>query len=182
MAERTVERVRAVVEPAVTAADLELYDVELAGGTLRVLVDRSGGVDLAVLGDVTRAVSEALDADDPLPGRYTLEVSSPGLERKLRTPAHFAAALGRKVRVRTVPGTEGERRLEGELTAADDDGVVLATPEGERRVAYGDVERAKTVFEWGPTPPPGAGRQRRRKGGREQVEAGAGGSRRRGRK
>jgi len=161
--ESTVERVRAVVEPVVAAADLELYDVELAGGVLRVLVDRAGGVDLAVLGEVTRAVSEALDADDPLPGRYTLEVSSPGLERKLRTPAHFAAALGKTVRVRTVPGTEGERRLDGELAAADDDGIVVATPEGERRLAYAEVERARTVFEWGPTPPPGGGRQRRTK-------------------
>ena len=178
MARSTVERVRAVVEPVVAAADLDLYDIELAGGTLRVLVDRAGGVDLSVLGDVTRGVSEALDADDPLPGRYTLEVSSPGLERKLRTPEHFAAALGKQVRVRTLPGTEGERRVEGELTSADADGVVLATADGDRRVAYAEVERAKTVFEWGPTPPPGAGK-RRQKRGREQVEAGAGGSRRR---
>ena len=163
MAESTVERVRAVVEPVVAAADLELYDVELAGGVVRVLVDRSGGVDLAVLGEVTRAVSEALDADDPLPGRYTLEVSSPGLERKLRTPAHFAAALGKKVRVRTVAGTEGERRVEGDLTAADDDGVTVATAAGERGIAYDEVERARTVFEWGPTPPPGAGRRSRQK-------------------
>ena len=168
MVESTVERVRAVVEPVVAAADLELYDVELAGGVLRVLVDRSGGVDLAVLGEVTRGVSEALDADDPLPGRYTLEVSSPGLERKLRTPAHFSAALGKKVRVRTVAGTEGDRRIEGELVSADDDGFVVATVAGERRLAYTEVERAKTVFEWGPTPPPGGGRQRRQK-----VAAGA---------
>jgi ribosome maturation factor RimP len=82
------------------------------------------------------------------------------------------------VRVRTVPGTEGQRRVEGELTAADADGVVVATEEGPRRVAYAEVERARTVFEWGPTPPPGAGK-RRQKRGREQVEAGAGGSRRR---
>jgi ribosome maturation factor RimP len=173
----TVERVRAVVEPVVAAADLELYDVELAGPILRVLVDKAGGVDLAVLGEVTRRVSEALDAEDPLPGRYTLEVSSPGLERKLRTPEHFAAALGKQVRVRNVAGTEGERRVEGELTAADGHGVVLATPDGERRIAYDEVERARTVFEWGPTPPPGGGRQRRQK-----VAAGAGGAKRRDKK
>jgi len=161
--ESTVERVRAVVEPVVAAADLELYDVELAAPILRVLVDKAGGVDLAVLGEVTRAVSEALDADDPVPGRYTLEVSSPGLERKLRTPAHFAAAVGKKVRVRTLAGTEGDRRVEGTLTAADDDGVTVETPEGDRRIAHDEVERAKTVFEWGPTPPPGGGRQRRQK-------------------
>ena len=162
MAASTVERVRAVVEPVVAAADLELYDVELAAPILRVLVDKAGGVDLALLGEVTRAVSEALDADDPVPGRYTLEVSSPGLERKLRTPEHFAAAIGKKVRVRTVAGTEGERRVEGELAASDGDGITVATADCERRIAYDEVERAKTVFEWGPTPPPGGGRRRQK--------------------
>jgi ribosome maturation factor RimP len=165
VAASTVERVRAVVEPVVAAADLELYDVELAGAVVRVLVDAAGGVDLAVLSEVTQAVSAALDADDPLPGRYTLEVSSPGLERKLRTPAHFTAAVGKQVRVRTVAGTEGERRVEGTLTAADDEGVTVATGEGERRIGYDEVERARTVFEWGPAPKPGAGRQRRQKVG-----------------
>ena len=163
MVSSTVERVRAVVEPVVTAAALDLYDVELAGAVVRVLVDRAGGVDLSVLGEVTRRVSEALDADDPLPGRYTLEVSSPGLERKLRTPEHFATALGKQVRVRTVAGTEGERRVEGELLAADPDGLTVAAADGERRIAYAEVERARTVFEWGPTPPPGSGRRRRDK-------------------
>ena len=150
----TKEQVRAVVSPVVEEAGLELYDVELGGALVRVFVDRPGGIDLASLDATTRAVSRALDAEDPMPGRYTLEVSSPGLERPLRTPRHFEAAVGTRVRVKTRPGVEGDRRVDGELVAADDEGFAVETVEGSRRLAYGDVERARTVFEWGPAPKP----------------------------
>ncbi|MBA2624773.1 MAG: ribosome maturation factor RimP [Acidimicrobiia bacterium] len=163
MSSSDLERIKAVVAPVVEGEGHDLYDVELAGAILRVLVDRPGGVDLEVLGQLTRSLSVALDAEDPMPGRYTLEVSSPGLERPLRTPAHFAAAVGRRAKVRTVAGAEGDRRLEGEVVAADGDGVTLATDGGERVVRYDEIERARTVFEWGPTPPPGKGKQKREK-------------------
>lgn len=152
----TAEQVRDVVAPVLHERGVDLYDVELTGATLRVLVDRDGGVDLDALGELTRSISGALDASDPMPGRYTLEVSSPGLERPLRTPDHFRAAVGSKVSVKTLPGVEGDRRVEGELVDADDDAATVATADGERRVAYVDVERARTVFEWGPPPKPGS--------------------------
>src|SRR5208282_4525054 len=101
----------------------------------------------------TRDVSAALDELDPMPGRYTLSVSSPGLERRLRTPAHFARALGETVTVRVDAGTAEVRRLTGTLVAADETGCTLAGPEGpgsEVRVEYDQIERARTVFEWGP--------------------------------
>ena len=123
------ERVRVLVEPLVAADGLELYDLELAGGVLRVLVDRPGGVGLDDITGLTRELSRALDQDDPLDGRYTLEVSSPGVERPLRTPAHFAAAVGHTVKVKTVAGVEGDRRVEGTLQTADADGVVVAASE-----------------------------------------------------
>ena len=84
----------AALRPVVTAADLELVDVELRSGVLLVTVDRPGGVDLQALTDANRVVSEVLDELDPIPGRYSLEVSSPGVERTLRTPDHFAKAGG----------------------------------------------------------------------------------------
>ena len=145
------ERVRDLVEPVLSAADLELVDVELKGTTLQVFVDREGGVDLEVVAEASEKVSSVLDEHDPVPGRYTLEVSSPGVERPLRTPAHFRRFVGTTVAVRTHPHVEGERRIEGVLAAADDDGVVV----GERRLSYGDIERARTVFTWGPAPKPG---------------------------
>ena len=78
------------LSPLLQARGLDLIDVELQGAQLTVFVDRDGGIGLDELGDATRDVSAALDEIDPIPGRYTLSVSSPGLERRLRTPAHFA--------------------------------------------------------------------------------------------
>ncbi len=103
-------------------------------------VDRPGGVDLDALAEANRAVSRALDELDPFPGRYTLEVSSPGLERRLRTPAHFARAVGETVTVRTLPGTAAVRRVRGVLAAADDDGVRPRGTRGARRV---DADRLR---------------------------------------
>jgi ribosome maturation factor RimP len=161
MASEVVTTVTGLVAPICADLGLELYDVDHQGGVVRVAVDRDGGVDLDTISLVTRLLSKALDAEDPLPGRYTLEVTSPGLERPLRTPAHFVRALGREVTLKTVPGVPGERRVQGTLRAADDDGVVvqLAEPDAEgaeeRRLRYPEIDRARTVFRWGPTPAPG---------------------------
>jgi len=146
----TVERVRAVVAPLIGAADLEIYDIELAGGVLQILVDRPGGADIDAISKVARAISRALDADAPIVGDYALEVSSPGLERPLRTAQHFTTAVGSTVRVKTRPGTQGERRVEGLITTADSTGVTVRDLEGaEHTIAYDDIERARTTFEWG---------------------------------
>jgi ribosome maturation factor RimP len=156
----TVDRIGDLVLPLVDAADARLYDVELASGTLRITVDRPGGVGIAVIGRLTREISHLLDEEDPIAGRYTLEVSSPGLERNLRRPDHFVGAVGSQVAIKTRPNTGGDRRISGELLAADDTTVTIAVrdaPPGAepRSVTYDDIERARTVFEWGPAPKPG---------------------------
>jgi ribosome maturation factor RimP len=143
--------------PVVAAHHLELIDVEAGAGLVRIVVDREGGVDLDGLASANRSLSAALDDLDPLPGRYTLEVTSPGVERRLRTPAQFARAVGETVSVRLVAGTEGDRRLEGRLVSADEEGLELELASGPTRIPYGDVERARTVFTWGPSPKPGRG-------------------------
>ena len=148
------DRVRALVEPVLRPHGLELFDVELAGATLRVLVDRPEGVDLAAVSAASEAVSKVLDEHDPVPGRYTLEVSSPGIERPLRTPEHFRRFVGTPVAVRTRPGFDGERRLEGALVAADDDGIGLDVGGEVHRLPYDAIERARTVFVWGAAPKP----------------------------
>ena len=161
-----VDRVRAVVEPLLADSLAELVDVEHTGGILRVTVDRPGGVDLELIARLTRQVSRALDDEDPLPGRYTLEVSSPGLERPLRTPEHFRWAVGRVVAVKAVADAEGERRVTGVLTAADEDGITVTDSASgvERTLRHDQVEKARTVFEWGPSPKPGSpGSQRKKK-------------------
>jgi ribosome maturation factor RimP len=144
----------AALSPALEARGLDLVDVEVHGAQLTVFVDREGGVGLDELGEATRDVSAVLDEVDPMPGRYTLSVSSPGLERRLRTPAHFAHAVGETVTLRLDAGTDDVRRVTGTLSAADETGCTISGPEvpdgGEMRVAYDRIERARTVFEWGP--------------------------------
>jgi ribosome maturation factor RimP len=143
------------LSPVLEARGLDLVDVEVHGAQLTVFVDRDGGVGLDELGEATRDVSAVLDEIDPMPGRYTLSLSSPGLERRLRTPAHFMKAIGDAITVRVHAGTADVRRISGTLTAADDTGCTVSgpeVPEGSQRIAYDDIERARTVFEWGPEP------------------------------
>jgi ribosome maturation factor RimP len=154
------ERVRDVVEPLLADRSLEVIDVELAGNQLRITVDRDGGVDLDAIAEATRLVSRALDEVDPIQSRYTLEVSSPGVERRLRTPAHFARATGELVSVKTTATAESpadERRITGTLIAANGATITVRDRDSgdERTIAYDDIERARTVFEWGPPPRPG---------------------------
>lgn len=159
------DRVRDIVLPILPSHDVELYDIDVQGPLVRVVVDREGGVDLEALGAVTRAVSRALDEADPIPSRYTLEVTSPGVERRLRTPEQFVRAIGEVVKVRTAPEVAGDRRVEGVLATADERGITVRSEpqagadDGEatmRTLTYGEIERARTVFEWGaPAPKPG---------------------------
>ncbi|MFN2607143.1 MAG: ribosome maturation factor RimP [Acidimicrobiales bacterium] len=157
-------RVREVIEASLATQGLEVLDVEHSAAVLRVTVDRPGGVDLDAVSTASRLVSDDLDRHDVVPGRYVLEVSSPGIERPLRTPEHFARFVGTRVAVRTTPGTEGDRRVEGVLGAVDADGFTVAG----RRLSFTDVERARTVFEWGPAPKPGG-----KRGARPKATAGA---------
>jgi ribosome maturation factor RimP len=168
----TPARLQGLVEPIVTGLGYELFDLQFTGSTLSVLVSRPRGaepggsrpgLDLADLTQVSRAVSRALDEADPIAGHYSLEVSSPGLERPLRTPAHFVDAVGELVSIKTVATHDGPRRLRGELvraSAADVGGgdasidVSLEDSGTLHTVPYADIERARTVFVWGPEPKP----------------------------
>ena len=116
------EQIAEALRPAVQAAGLEIWDVERSGATVRVLVERPGGVDLDSISQLSTAISATLDQrDDLVPaGRYMLEVSSPGLERRLRYPEHFARYIGEEVTVKTVEPVNGTRRLRGTLTSASE--------------------------------------------------------------
>lgn len=160
-----IDRVRALVEPIASDLHLDLYDVERRSDVIRVTIDTppgsDGGIDMDTLALATRLISREIDHEDPVPGSFTLEVTSPGLERPLRTPAHFRREVGKDVTVRlaghaVVDGTQ--RRIEGRLSAADDTTATVVTASGEERTfAVADVDKARTVFEWGPKPKPGKG-------------------------
>jgi ribosome maturation factor RimP len=161
----TMQRVRALVAPIVADLKLDLYDLEFRGGTLRVTIDTppgsEGGVNLENIALATRLISRDLDHHDPVPGHYTLEVTSPGLERNLRMPAHFQREIGKTVNIRLRDTTSDARRVLGVLVAADDLTCTVRAEDPaadgtfpERVVHYHQIDRAKTVFVWGPTPKP----------------------------
>lgn len=161
------EEVFELLEPLVTTAGARLFDVEWSGTVLRVLIDSpeeaEDGIAVDALAKINRLISPVLDEDDPIPGRYTLEVSSPGVERKLTKDYHYEGAVGEQVVVKTVPG-HTPRRVKGKLVSFTEGTVVVAATEidgtdqkssEDFSFSLDEIERTKTVFKWGPTPKTG---------------------------
>jgi ribosome maturation factor RimP len=151
-----------MVAPLVADMKLDLYDIEYRGGVLRITIDTPpgspGGVTLDEIALLTRMIGRDFDHDDPMPGHYTLEVTSPGLERTLRTVAHFQREIGKTVNVRLRDVAAGDRRVQGVLVAATEAECVVRLDDAElseRTIPYSQIDRAKTVFVWGPAPKPG---------------------------
>ena len=175
-----IQRVRQLIDPIASDLDLDVYDVEQRGATLRVTLDTRPGspasVDLEQLSLATRLISRELDHADPVPGRYTLEVTSPGVERNLRTPAHFQREIGKRVNVRLANVEADQRRLEGVLVAADERTATIRVDAGEpvdHVIDIASIDRARTVFVWGPQPKPGQTKSGR-SGSRKQPAAAKG--------
>ncbi len=141
-----------LVRPVVEGTGLELVEVTLQRESgrriLRVTVDRDGGVDLDTLAELTEKVSRRLDIEGFAPGPYSLELTSPGIERRLKDPGQFRRAVGQRIKVRTNAPLEGATSHVGDLVSADDDAILVATPAGELRVRYVDVASARTVADW----------------------------------
>ena len=157
------QRVWELAEPLAMATGLELVDVQFRpeGGrtVLRLLIDRSaGGVTLDELARVSRELGDLLDAHDAVPGRYHLECSSPGLNRPLVRPAHFARAVGQRVRVQTREPINGRRRFHGTLAAADADGIAVEDPDAGRvAITLSAVDKANIDYDFSrPAGPPHA--------------------------
>jgi ribosome maturation factor RimP len=158
------DRIVSVLDPVIRGLGLSLYDVEIAGTgrarTLRVLVDRDGGVDLDSITAATEALGPVLDRDPEiaraLPGSYLLEISSPGLERPLRTPAHYRGAIGSEISLKSRGDDGAAVRRRAVVVDADDAAVEIEVDGARERVEYARIVQARTVFDWGPAPKPGA--------------------------
>ncbi len=154
------DAIQPVVEPLLATLGLELVDLDRTSQSIRITVDCAGGADLDTIAKATRAISDRFDELDLGTGRYTLEVSSPGVERRLRTAVHFAKALGEKVTVKLLAGTGDLRRVDGLLSASTETSITITTDDGALvTIDIADIDRARTVFTWGsvhqPTPSKG---------------------------
>jgi ribosome maturation factor RimP len=148
-----VDEVRDLAAAVARRRSIRLWDVEVAGQPgrqiVRVLVDADEGIDLDTVADVAEEISRGLDLKDPIGGRYTLEVSSPGIERNLKEPEHFRLSVGERVVVKTTDKLVGDsHRLEGTIVDARDDSVQLTVADEQVDVPYQAIKSARTVFEW----------------------------------
>jgi len=132
----------------IEANDAALYDTEVVTEfdetIYRVLVTKVGGVSLDLCATISHELSPFLDVHPPMSERYRLEISSPGIERKLSKPVHFKNAVGEKVKVKLGEGD----KLKGLLVSADNDGIVVETKQGEEVFKYAELKTCKTYFDW----------------------------------
>jgi ribosome maturation factor RimP len=136
-----------LLAPVVARLGYELWELEFApragGGLLRLYIDSDVGISLDDCERVSRAVSEALDAADPIPGRYTLEVSSPGLDRVLRTQAHFERFAGQRVRLEMMQPVDGRKRFAGRLQRVGAGEITLELENGAVTLPIDDIHKAR---------------------------------------
>ncbi len=146
------EQLIALIEPLLAELGFELVELEYAPGrahaVLRVFIDRPGGVGLDDCERVSHELSAWLDVEDPLPGAYTLEVSSPGLDRVLRTPAHFERHVGERIWLELRVARDGRRRYTGRLAAFGPEGIELSVDGSTIRVSFAEIGRARLAPQW----------------------------------
>ena len=150
----TLTRVWQLAGPLVEGEGMEIVDIEFrhegsrGGRVLRLYLDKEGGPNVDDLGRVSRQLSELLDAEDTIDGSYTLEVSSPGINRPLKKPAHFARFVGKRIRVRTRDLIDGRRSFLGILGQVVEDSVIL-TQEGKRyQIPFSMIEKSNYDHDW----------------------------------
>ncbi len=154
MKEEWLAKIREVAERVAESEGMEIVEVEMSGAgnqrVLRVFIDKPEGITHGDCELISQQVGTILDVEDLVPGgRYTLEVSSPGVERKLTRPRDFERFLGRKAKVRLREPIENQRRWEG-ILAGFSGGVVTLEPEPGKSIRFdlGQIERANLKFDW----------------------------------
>lgn len=127
----------------------EFVGVECSGGgkhtVLRVYIDKPGGITIDDIAHISRELSVVLDVEEPIKGSYTLEVSSPGLQRPLFTPVHFQAQVGQKISLKTQFLQNNRQNFKGVLRQADEKGVVLECDGELFSFSYSDIDKAKVI-------------------------------------
>jgi len=154
LAMKTMEQTLAeVARPVLSEGGFELVDLELSrrGGRLwvRLFIDRkdrkNGGVTADELGEVNRELGRILDVYEPVPESYTLEVSSPGLDRRVRKTEDFLRFAGREVKITARRPVQGKKNITGKIVAADNEGVEVQTDQGPLKVEHANIARANLV-------------------------------------
>ena len=146
------QQLEQLAEALLASEGMELVDLEYRRQgrrwMLRLFVDKDGGVTLDDCANISRELGDLLDVKDVIPQAYVLEVSSPGLNRRLRKKEDFSRFAGQKVRLRLVAPIDGRQKSVGELEGDEDESVVVAAPEGRFSVALTDIAKANLIYEF----------------------------------
>lgn len=145
-----IQELLELLEPPIAALGYELVDLEARtgrNGLLRIYIDKPSGVTVGDCERVSQQVGALLDVEDPLPEHYVLEVSSPGLDRRLRTSAHFERFEGETVKVELKAPRDGRRRLKGRIAGVDSDVVAIDVDGTTWKVKLGDIAIARLAPE-----------------------------------
>lgn len=134
--------------------DLEIVGTDKGGKTLRVTIGNEG-LDVDRLNEVSKGVSRLMDKHDRIPGPYLLEISTPGLERKLRRPSHWQKSIGREITAKTRLEVDGQKRHNGTLLSATETEAVIRLDDTERTLKFQEITSARTVFVWKTAAKPG---------------------------
>ena len=146
----SVAKVRDLIEPTVQALELELWGIEHASqgkfSVLRIFIESEAGITIEDCEKVSRQVSAILDVEDPIAGEYTLEVSSPGLDRPLFTLDQFAQFEGTEVNVRLRSPIEGRRKFKGVIAEVSDDSVSVQVDNQTVALPFAEIEKANVEY------------------------------------
>lgn len=150
----TIRRVWELAVPLAQGEGMEIVDIEFrpegtrGGRILRLYMDKEGGPSVDDLSRVSRRLSDLLDAEDAIAGAYTLEVSSPGINRPLKRPEHFARFVGKRIRVRTRDMIEGRRSFLGVLGQVLGDSVILTQEGKQYQIPFSMIDKSNYEHDW----------------------------------
>ncbi|KAA3626377.1 MAG: ribosome maturation factor RimP [Proteobacteria bacterium] len=149
---RAPDKLYQLLEPVIVGMGYELVGIEFAagprGGLLRIYIDRPEGIGVSDCQRVSYQISGVLDVEDPIPGNYNLEVSSPGLDRPLFDRTHYERFSGQRVKVRMAIPQEGRRKFEGLLQGLEGDSVVLVQDGETVKLPLAEIEQARLAPEF----------------------------------
>ncbi len=143
-----MDKIENDIKTALIGTGVDLYDIltlkENDNNILRIYLTQQGGITLDKCTEITKLISPILDMHDPFDGEYILEVSSPGIERKLKKPKHFQASIGEKIKIKDF----NKDILLATLLSANNDEIVVQTEHGTETITYDEIAQASTYFEW----------------------------------
>ena len=148
---KTIGIVTELIEPTIEALGMQLWGIEHVTqgkySLLRIYIDKDDGILIEDCAEVSRHVGALLDVEDPIPGEYTLEVSSPGVDRPLFKPEQFSQFAGEEVKIRLKVAREGRRKFRGVIDRVEDGNIFLVCEDNEIEIPHVDIEKAQLVYQ-----------------------------------